>query len=102
MRAVGAMEMPVNFRYRDVFLKGKPQHDRFDPFRIRHPGMERRRRAKIFAPFDALKGFNEAIAAMDIRCAERYAADYKYADRDRADQTRADQERVNREHLQNF
>lgn len=63
MSAVGDMAMPVNFRYRDVFLKGRPQHDRYDPFRIRHPRMDRRKRAKIFAPFDALKGFSEAIAA---------------------------------------
>ena len=66
MSAVGVMAMPVNFRYRDVFLKGKPQHDRNDPFRIKHPSMDRRKRAKIFAPFDALKGFNEAVAAKDI------------------------------------
>ena len=58
--------MPADFRYREVFLKGKPQHDRFDPFRIRHPSMDRGRRAKIFAPFDALRGFREAIAAKDV------------------------------------
>lgn len=59
------MAMPADFRYRDVFLKGKPQHDRFDLFRIRHPSMDVGRRAKIFSPFDALKGFNEAIASKD-------------------------------------
>lgn len=63
MRTVGVMEMPVNFRYRDVFLRGKPRHDRYDPFRIRHPNMDVRRRAKLFAPFDALRGFREAVAA---------------------------------------
>lgn len=63
MNTVGVMAMPVNFRYRDVFLKGRPRHDRYDPFRIRHPRMDRRKRAKIFAPFDALKGFSEAVAA---------------------------------------
>lgn len=71
MGAVGVMTMPVNFRYRDVFLKGKPQHDRFDPFRVRHPSMDRGRRAKIFAPFDALKGFNEAVAAKDVLYEDR-------------------------------
>ncbi len=65
MSAVSTMKMPVNFRYREVFLKGRPVHDRLDPFRIRHPRMERGRRAKIFAPFDALKGFSEAIAGQE-------------------------------------
>ncbi len=66
MRKAGKKAMPADFRYREVFLKGKPQHDRFDPFRIRHPSMDRGRRAKIFAPFDALRGFREAIAAKDV------------------------------------
>ena len=65
------MAMPADFRYRDVFLKGKPQHDRFDLFRIRHPSMDVGRRAKIFSPFDALKGFNEAIASKDVLYRER-------------------------------
>ena len=59
--------MPPDFRYREVFLQGQPRHDRHDPFRIRHPSMDTGRRAKIFAPFDALKGFNEAVAAKDVR-----------------------------------
>ena len=66
MRKKGGKSIPADFRYREVFLKGKPQHDRFDPFRIRHPSMDRGRRAKIFAPFDALRGFREAIAAKDV------------------------------------
>ena len=53
--------MPAGFRYRDVFLKGRPRHDRYDAFRIRHPQMDVRKRAKLFAPFDALRGFNFAI-----------------------------------------
>ena len=66
MSTIGVMAMPANFRYREVFLKGRPRHDRYDPFRIRHPSMDRGRRAKIFSPFDALKGFNEAVAAKDV------------------------------------
>ena len=61
MSMIGAMAMPVNFRYRDVFLKGKPRHDRYDSFRIRHPKMPPGKRAKLFAPFDALRGFDFAI-----------------------------------------
>ena len=66
MSAIGVMAMPADFRYREVFLKGKPQHDRCDPFRIRHPRMNTGHRAKIFAPFDALKGFNEAVSAKEV------------------------------------
>ena len=61
MRAVGVMPIPAGFKYRDVFLKGKPRHDRYDAFRIRHPQMDVGKRAKIFAPFDALRGFDFAI-----------------------------------------
>ena len=61
MYAIGMMPMPANFRYRDVFLKGKPRHDRYDSFRIQHPEMPPGKRAKLFAPFDALRGFDFAI-----------------------------------------
>ena len=66
MDVIGLMPMPADFRYRDVFLKGKPRHDYNDPFLIRHPRMPAGRRAKIFAPFDALRGFNEAVAAKNV------------------------------------
>ena len=67
MNAVGYMTMPAEFPYRDVFLIGKPQHDRFDLFSAKHPKMDVGHRAKIFAPFDALKGFSEAVASKDVR-----------------------------------
>ena len=63
MCKIGKMAMPANFPYREVFLKGKPQHDSCDPFLSRHPGMDVGKRAKIFAPFDALAGFDDALAA---------------------------------------
>ena len=58
--------IPNGFRYREVFLRGKPQHERFDDFEAKHPRMPCGKRAKIFAPFDALKGFNEAVASKDV------------------------------------
>ena len=61
MYMIGLMPMPPDFRYRDVFEKGKPRHDRDDPFLFRHPPMPASKRAKIFAPFDALRGFDFAI-----------------------------------------
>lgn len=71
MSAIGVMAMPADFRYREVFLKGKPRHDQYDPFRAKHPSMNRGHRAKIFAPFDALKGFNEAVSAKDVLYEDR-------------------------------
>lgn len=56
------IKIPPDFRYREVFLKGKPQHTKGDSFCARHPQMNLERRAKIFAPFDALRGFREAIS----------------------------------------
>ena len=71
MDAIGVMAMPPDFPYRDVFLKGKPRHDRLDAFRIRHPSMSAGQRAKIFSPFDALRGFGEAVGAKDVRYVDR-------------------------------
>lgn len=66
MNAIGYMPMPVSFSYRDVFFRGKPKHEKYDDFSLKHPKMDVGHRAKIFAPFDALKGFNEAVAAKDV------------------------------------
>ena len=63
---IGDIPMPTGFRYREILLKGKPKHDKTDAFRIRHPNMDVGKRAKIFAPFDALKGFNEVVASKDV------------------------------------
>ncbi|MCR5214182.1 MAG: hypothetical protein K6E10_07175 [Eubacterium sp.] len=46
-------------KYQDIIDKERPQHNG-DDFDIRHPRMSREQRAKIFAPFAALKGFEEA------------------------------------------
>ena len=37
MEEFGMMPMPADFRYRDVYEKGKPRHDRDEPFLFRHP-----------------------------------------------------------------
>ena len=62
-RCPGLMKMPENFKYRETYLAGRPRHGRFDSFALRHPRMDTGRRAKIFAPFDALKGFEAALSA---------------------------------------
>lgn len=71
MYAIGVMPMPADFKYRDVFLKGRPQHERFDDFAIRHPKMDCGKRAKIFSPFDALRGFNFAISRKEVLYVEK-------------------------------
>lgn len=63
---IGVMDIPPDFKYLDVFLHGRPQHERFDRFSIKHPKMDPGKRAKIFAPFDALRGFNEAVSAKNV------------------------------------
>lgn len=85
MSAIGVMAMPADFRYRDVFLRGMPQHDLYDAFRIRHPRMDTGKRAKIFSPFDALKGFNEVVASKNVQYT------------DRTELTEEDRKRLNRQ-----
>ncbi len=67
--------IPNNFKYRKVFDKGKPVHDLDDPFLIKHPKMDLSRRAKIFAPFDALRGFDVAVIAKNEVYENRKEAD---------------------------
>lgn len=62
---IGAMPMPADFRYRDVFTRGMPKHEGLDSFSIKHPPMPASRWAKIFSPFDALKGFDDCIHAQE-------------------------------------
>lgn len=74
---IGYMPMPPNFPYAEIFKKGRPRHgipgklSTYDAFYVKHPPMENSRRAKIFAPFDALRGFNEAVAAKQILYEDR-------------------------------
>lgn len=60
-------DFPEGFQYQEIFLLGRPRHPENDVFRYRHPVMEAGHRAKIFSPFDALKGFDEAIRAQEDR-----------------------------------
>ena len=59
------LQMPAGFKYKDVFLKGRPVHDKYSRFYAKHPPMPPSRWAKIYSPFDALKGFREAIGSME-------------------------------------
>ena len=68
---LGAMEMPEQFRYADVMRKGFPRHERTDAFSMRHPPMSSGQWAKIFAPFDALRGFREAVSSKETVLTQR-------------------------------
>ena len=62
-KGIGYMPMPEGFKYADLAKAGRPKHEKFDDFWLRHPPMDLNRRAKIFAPFTPLEGFNERIQA---------------------------------------
>ena len=60
----------MDFAYADIIDRQRPVHTD-DAFGRRHPSMSMAKRAKIFAPFAALKGFDEAIQAQNARRAPR-------------------------------
>ena len=68
---IGYMPMPANFKYKELFLHGRPRHEKYDDFWRKHPPMDTVHRAKIFAPFDALAGFDEAINSKLVPYEER-------------------------------
>ena len=59
--------IPAGFPYRQILLLGRPRHGSLDRFSARHPRMDLSRRAKIFAPFDALRGFDLALTAKRVQ-----------------------------------
>ena len=65
-----ATALPAGFKYKAAFFAGRPRHSD-DHFSFLHPKMDRRRRAKIFAPFDALDGYSESIDSKNIEYVER-------------------------------
>lgn len=68
---LGYMAVPDDFKYADVLEHGRPAHAVNDSFAVKHPAMSLGKRAKIFSPFDALKGFSEAVEAKDELYCER-------------------------------
>ena len=62
--------IPLEFPYLQALLQGRPRHG-MDDFSHRHPQMERKKRAKLFAPFDALDGYSENIASKNITYTEK-------------------------------
>ena len=67
---MAAITLPAGFKYTTAFIAGRPIH-RDDHFAFLHPRMDRRRRAKLFAPFDALDGYSASIDSKNIEYVER-------------------------------
>lgn len=55
------MDLIVKQKYRFALSRRRPEHRRCDEFSLCHPPMPLEQRAKIFSPFAALRGFEEAI-----------------------------------------
>ena len=70
----------MEFAYNDIIGLRRPAHDG-DAFSRRHPKMAQLNRAKIFAPFAALTGFEEAVRSKQTPYVPRRIKD--------ADETRA-------------
>lgn len=66
MPILGYMPMPADFPYLELMRQGRPRHDPLSDFGRKHPKMPCSRRAKLFAPFDALAGFDERIANKEM------------------------------------
>lgn len=63
---IGYMEMPANFKYKEVYLRGRPRHEKYDDFWRKHPPMSASRWSKIYNPFAALEGFDECINSKKV------------------------------------
>ena len=68
--SLDGVEVPMDFPYLSVIFQGPPKHSR-DDFSLRHPKMELGKRAKIFAPFDALDGYGDAVRSKDVEYVEK-------------------------------
>ena len=80
---IGAMQMPTGFKYKDIFMRGRPRHTKCDSFSLKHPPMPASRWAKIFSPFDALDGFDERIQEKDVLYVQKKdLSDYEKAELD--------------------
>ena len=60
---VGYMPIPADWKHADIVRKGRPCS-----LRVHMPNS---RRAKIFAPFDALAGFDDAVASKEVLYEEK-------------------------------
>ena len=71
---IGKMDLPEEFKYLEVLKTGKQRHYG-DAFSRCHPKMDYAKRAKIFAPFAALKGFEEEVDSKEVRYEKKREVD---------------------------
>ena len=64
----------MEFAYSDIIGLRRPVHDG-DVFSRRHPKMTQLNRAKIFAPFAALTGFDNAVRPKEVHYVPRHILD---------------------------
>ena len=63
--SLDGMEIPADSPYITAIVEGPPIHDH-DAFSLKHPRMDLGKRAKIFAPFDALDGYSDAVKSKNV------------------------------------
>ena len=64
----------LQFPYLQALFQQRPRH-RMDEFEFRHPPMEREKRAKIFAPYDALDGYSDSVKKKNTEYVDRIFLD---------------------------
>ena len=65
---------PAVLHYGNIIFQDRPVHEG-DVFSRRHPKMSRLNRAKIFAPFAALVGFDERVRRKEINYVTKHELD---------------------------
>ena len=77
---IGETDKSIDSEYIQISEKGKPQHTKFDDFYRKHPFMDVGKRAKIFAPFAALRGFEGCILDKEVQYQPKIILDEEVKD----------------------
>ena len=77
---IGETDKSIDSEYIQISEKGKPQHTKFDDFYRKHPFMDVGKRAKIFAPFAALRGFDGCILDKEVQYQPKIILDEEVTD----------------------
>ena len=77
---IGETDKLIDSEYIQISEKGKPQHTKFDNFYRKHPFMDVGKRAKIFAPFAALRGFDGCILDKEVQYQPKIILDEEVTD----------------------
>ena len=77
---IGETDKSIDSEYIQISEKGKPQHTKFDDFYRKHPFMDVGKRAKIFAPFAARRGFEGCILDKEVQYQPKIILDEEVKD----------------------